>query len=113
MRIELADSDDWELRRFYLMTAALRVKMDEEASEIERLQVSNNDDRLVSFLERSAQSLERARDIDRRFRWFIEDMLYRGETNGLEQILRSHFRFLQSFSTLWLRHENAGGITPL
>ncbi|NOZ95045.1 MAG: hypothetical protein GXP47_09960 [Acidobacteria bacterium] len=104
---------DWELERFYLTTSALRVKMDEEASEIERLQASQDADRLFGFLERSAQSLERARDVDRRFRWFIEDMLYRGKTEGLEQIQRSHFRFLQSFATLWLRHESAGGITPL
>jgi len=104
---------EWELERFYLVTAALRVKMDEEASEIERLQASENTDQLFTFLERSAQSLERARDVDRRFRWFIEDMLYRGRTEGLEQIQRSHFRFLQSFATLWLRHESAGGITPL
>jgi len=104
---------EWELERFYLMTAALRVKMDEEASEIERLQASESTDHLFSFLERSAQSLERARDVDRRFHWFIEDMLYRGKTEGLEHIQRSHFRFLQSFATLWLRHESAGGITPL
>jgi len=104
---------EWEQHRFYLMAAALRVKMDEEASEIERLQVSSNEDRLSSYLERSSQSLERAREVDRRFRWFIEDMLYQGRTRGLEQIQRSYFRFLQSYSTLWLRHENAGGITPL
>ena len=107
------DTLGWELGSFYLRSAALRVKMEEEAAEIARLRQSNSSDRLYEMLERAAQSLERAREMDRRFQWFIEDMLYRGETAHLEQIYRSRFRFLNVFSHLWLEHQSSGGITPL
>ncbi len=103
----------WELERFFITSAALRVKMEEEAEEVARLARSTGADRLYEILERSAQSLERAREIDRRFHWFIEDMLYRGDTIHLEQVYRSHFRFMRAFSQLWLDHQENGGITPL
>lgn len=102
-----------ELQLFYLTSAALRVKLDEEAREIKRLADAGRHDRLADVLERSAQSLERAGEVDRRFRWFIDDMLYRGRTESIEQIYRSHFRFLRAFSGLWLEHQANGGITPL
>jgi len=106
-------SCQWELQLFYLLSAALRAKMEEETEEIARLRRSEAADRLHEMLERSAQSLERARDMDRRFQWFIDDMLYRGETDLLEQILRSRFRFLRAYSQLWLDHQACGGIPPL
>jgi hypothetical protein len=103
----------WELDRFFLMSAALRVKMEEETSEITRLENANNPDRLYEVLEHSAGSLERARDTDRRFQWFIDDMLFRGDTQQLEYIYRSRFRFLHAYSGLWLVHQRSGGLTPL
>jgi len=104
---------DWELDRFFLMSAALRVKMEEETNEITRLENANNPDRLYEVLEHSARSLERARDTDRRFQWFIDDMLFRGDTQQLEYIYRSRFRFLHAYSGLWLVHQRSGGLTPL
>ncbi len=103
----------WELQRFYLTAAALRVKMEEETAEITRLNQGNSADRLMEVLERAAQSLERARDVDRRFQWFIDDHLYRSDTQGLEQLYRSRFRFLRAYAALWLDHEASGGVTPL
>lgn len=103
----------WELQRFYLAAAALRVKMEEETAEIARLNQGNSADRLMEVLERAAQSLERARDVDRRFQWFIDDHLYRSDTRGLEQLYRSRFRFLHAYAALWLDHEASGGVTPL
>ncbi len=104
---------DWELDRFFLVSAALRVKMEEETNEIARLENANNPDRLYEVLEHSARSLERARDTDRRFQWFIDDMLFRGDTQQLEYIYRSRFRFLHAYSGLWLVHQKSGGLTPL
>ena len=103
----------WELQVFLLCSAALRVKMEEEISELSRLSQAGKAERLVELQERAAQSLERAREIDRRFRWFIDDMLFRGATERLEQIYRSHYRFLYAFSGLWLEHHASGGVTPL
>ncbi len=86
----------WELQVFLLSSAALRVKMEEEISELSRLSQAGKAGRLVELQERAAQSLERAREIDRRFRWFIDDMLFQGATERLEQIYRSHYRFLHA-----------------
>ncbi len=104
---------EWHLHLFFLTSAALRVRMQDEASEIERLRSSGHSDRLVELLERSSQSLERAREVERRFDWFVDDMLYRGATARLEEVFRSRFRFLHAYSTLWLDHQDQGGITPL
>ena len=103
----------WELQRFYLTAAALRIKMEEETAEIERLNRSNNAERLFEILERAGRSLERGREVEKRFQWFIDDHLYRGDTERLEQLYRSRFRFLLAYSRLWLDHQAAGGITPL
>jgi len=103
----------WELQAFFLTSAALRVKMEEEMSEIVRLKDTGHTERILEVLEHSAQSLERAREVDRRFRWFIDDMLFQGETELLEQVYRSHFRFLHIFSGLWLEHQSSGGVAPL
>ncbi len=103
----------WELQAFFLTSAALRVKMGEELSEIGRLRDAGHADKVLEVLEHSAQSLERAREVDRRFRWFIDDMLFQGQTELLEQVYRSHFRFLNSFSGLWLEHQSSGGVAPL
>jgi hypothetical protein len=104
---------EWELHRFFLSSAALRVKMEEEAQEIVHLETNENAERLAAVLENSAQSLERARDTDHRFQWFVDDMLFRGDTHKLEQVYRSRFRFLHAYSGLWLDHQRCGGLTPL
>jgi hypothetical protein len=104
---------EWELLRFFLSSAALRVKMEKEAQEIVHLETSGNAERLYAVLEDSALSLERARETDHRFQWFIDDMLFRGDTRQLDQVYRSRFRFLHAYSTLWLDHQRCGGLTPL
>ena len=104
---------EWHLHLFFLTSAALRVRMQEESAEIDRLRSAGRSDRLIELLERSSQSLERAREVERRFDWFVDDMLYRGATSRLEQVFRSRFRFLQAYSTLWLGHQDQGGLTPL
>ena len=104
---------EWELIRFFLSSAALRVKMEEEAAEIARLESTASTGRLSDVLDQSAQSLERARDTDHRFQWFVDDMLFRGDTHKLEQVYRSRFRFLHAYSGLWLDHQRCGGMTPL
>ena len=103
----------WELEVFFLRSAALRIKMDEERSQIDNLALNESEERVFELLESSAQSLERAREMDHRFQWFIDDLLYGGETEKLEQLYRSRFRFLHSYSGLWLEHQARGGLTPL
>lgn len=104
---------EWELQAFFVRSAALRIKMDGERAEIQRLTPTESDERVFQILERSGQSLERAREVDHRFQWFIDDLLYSGDTERLEQLYRSRFRFLHSYSGLWLDHQARGGLTPL
>jgi hypothetical protein len=106
-------SIEWELARFFITIAALRIKIREEIETIERLRSSYDSERFYEVLERAGRSLERAGEMDRRFQWFIDDMLYRGETRRLEEIYRSRFRLLRLYAQLWLDHQEAGGVTPL
>ena len=107
------DNEQQHLHQFFLTSAALRVKMEEERCEIDRLASSSKTERLFEMLESSASSLDRAREVERRFLWFIDDMLYRADTESLEQVYRSRFRFLYAFAGLWLDHQKNGGLTPL
>jgi hypothetical protein len=94
-----------------LQTAALRVRIDEEAREIDRLK-SRDRELLDSALERAAQTLQRAAEMERRFHWFIDDALYRGDTENLDPLHRTRFRLLRAYSGLWLLHNEHGGTPP-
>ena len=100
-----------ERDRLYLQTAALRVRIDEEAREIDRLK-SRDRELLESALERAAQTLQRAAEMERRFHWFIDDALYRGDTENLDPLHRTRFRLLRAYSGLWLLHNEHGGTPP-
>jgi len=100
-----------ERDRLYLQTAALRVRIDEEAREIDRLR-SRDRERLELFLERASQTLQRAAEMERRFHWFIDDALYRSDTESFDPLHRTRFRLLRAYSGLWLLHNELGGTPP-
>jgi hypothetical protein len=91
--------------------AALRIRLDDEAREIDRLQ-KRGSEHLPQALERASQSLQRAAELDRRFGWLVDDALYRGETEHLETMYRCRFRLLRAYSGLWLIHNERGGLSP-
>lgn len=100
-----------ERARQLIQAAALRLRMDEEAREIDRLDRMGSE-RLAVLLERATQSLQRAYELDKRFDWFIDDALYRGDTDFLERLHRARFRLLRAYSGLWLIHNDRGGVSP-
>ncbi|MCU0292342.1 MAG: hypothetical protein MUF10_10210 [Thermoanaerobaculaceae bacterium] len=100
-----------ERARLLVQAAALRVRMDEEAGEIDRLHRQSSE-HLADLLERASQSLQRAVELERRFDWFIDDALYRGEMEHMEQLHRCRFRILHAHSGLWLIHNERGGVSP-
>jgi hypothetical protein len=100
-----------ERAKHMLEAAALRNRLDEEAREIDRLQ-KRGSDHFPEALERASQSLQRAAELDRRFGWMLEDALFRGDTEHLEQMYRCRFRLLRAYSGLWLIHNERGGISP-
>jgi hypothetical protein len=106
-----AVSLDAERSALLLQAAALRIRLDDEAREIDRLQ-RRGSDHLPETLERASQSLQRAAELDRRFGWLVDDALYRGETEHLEKLYRCRFRLMRAYSGLWLIHNERGGISP-
>lgn len=110
-RRNVANSLDDLRHQLFFQTAALRIRMDEEAREVIRLG-RRGSEKLHDVLDRATQSLQRAADLDRRFQWFIEDALYRGDTEHLEKLYRSRYRLLRAYSGLWLIHNERGGISP-
>ena len=100
-----------ERAKHLLQAAALRIRLDEEAREIDRLQ-KRGSEHFPEALERASQSLQRAAELDRRFGWMVEDALYQGDTEHLEQLYRCRFRLLRAYSGLWLIHNERGGISP-
>ncbi len=100
-----------ERARLLVQAAALRIRMDDEAREIDRLQ-KRGSEHLAEALERASQSLQRASEIERRFGWLVDDALYRGDTEFLERLYRCRFRLLRAYSGLWLIHNDRGGISP-
>lgn len=100
-----------EQTKAFAWGAALRLRADEEAREIDRLS-KRGSERLAEVLEQATQTLQRAQDLDRRFTWLIEDALYRGETQHLDRLYRSRFRLLRAYAGLWLIHNDRGGISP-
>jgi hypothetical protein len=106
-----AGSFSSERATLLLQAAALRIRLDDEAREIDRLE-KRGSEHFPEALERAAQSLQRAAELDRRFGWLVEDALYRGDTEHLEQMYRARFRLLRAYSGLWLIHNERGGISP-
>ncbi len=110
-RRDVANSLDDQRHQLFFQAAALRIRLDEEAREVIRLD-RRGSEKLNDILDRATQSLQRAADLDRRFQWFIEDALYRGDTEHLEKLYRSRFRLLRAYSGVWLIHNERGGISP-
>ncbi len=94
-----------------VQAAALRIRLDDEAREIDRLQ-RRGSEHFPEALEGASQSLQRAAELDRRFGWLVEDALYRGDTEHLEKLYRCRFRLMRAYSGLWLIHNERGGISP-
>jgi len=102
---------NYERARLLVQATALRIRMDDEAREIDRLQ-RRGSEHLADTLERASQSLQRASEIERRFSWVVDDALYRGDTDFLEPLYRCRFRLLRAYSGLWLIHNDRGGLSP-
>ena len=97
--------------RLFMKATALRIRIDEEAREIDRLRRLGSE-YLPNLLERATQSLQRAAELERRCQWFVDDALYRGDVEHLEALYRSRMRLLRAYAGLWLIHNDSGGISP-
>lgn len=99
-----ADEDTEELWMLYLRAAALRIKVDEEATSLATAMAAGvRPD--ADLLPRARQSLDCAKEIDEQFGDFLQEAVYYANPKILHQLYRSRFRLLRGFSGLWLIYD--------
>ena len=86
----------------YLRAAALRLKIDEEAREVNALQYG--DAPSANLLDRVRATLDRAKEFDETFKDYLQEGLYSNPKN-LHRLYRSRLRLLRSYSGLWLIYD--------
>ncbi|PYQ27057.1 MAG: hypothetical protein DMF57_18735 [Acidobacteria bacterium] len=102
-----AEEDNDELWVLYLRAAALRIKVDEEATMLAAsigAGVSPEND----LLARAKGSLDCGKELDESFNDFLHEAVYYSNPKILHQLYRSRFRLLRGFSGLWLIYDRGG-----
>lgn len=96
--------DSEELWMLFLRAAALRVKVDEEATILATALTAGvrPDGQLLS---RAKQSLDAAKEFDEVFGDYLREPMYFKNAKILHQLYRSRFRLLRAFSGLWLIYD--------
>lgn len=99
-----ADEDNDDLWMLYLRAAALRVKVDEEATIMATAMAAGvrPEDELLS---KAKASLDLAKELDELFGEFLHEAAYYSKPHILHQLYRSRFRLLRGFSGLWLIYD--------
>lgn len=95
------ETDDLHL--LYLRAAALRIRIDDQASAIALVEARTQPDRLL--LSEVKDSLDRSKELDQRFKEFLHEGLCYSSQKNLHRLYRSRLRLLRSFSGLWLVYD--------
>ena len=99
-----AEEDTEELWMLYLRAAALRIKVDEEATSLATaMAASVKPD--ADLLPRARRSLDTAKELDEQFGDLLQEAVYYTNPKILRQLYRSRFRLLRGFSGLWLIYD--------
>ena len=98
------EDDTEELWTVFLRGAALRLKIDEEATNLAASR-SAGLPADVELLERARQSLDLSKELDALFNGFLHEAVYESSSRVLHQLYRSRFRLLRGFSGLWLIYD--------
>lgn len=102
-----AEEDNDDLWILYMRAAALRIKVDEEATMLAAsigAGVLAESDVLAS----AKQSLDTGKELDEQFNDFLHEAVYYSNPKILHQLYRSRFRLLRGFSGLWLIYDRGG-----
>ena len=99
-----AEEDNEELWMLYLRAAALRLKVDEEATIIATAMAAGVRPE-PELLARAKRSLDLAKELDEQFGDFLQEAVYYSNRRILHQLYRSRFRLLRGFSGLWLIYD--------
>ena len=102
-----ADEDNEDLWVLLLRAAALRLRVDDEATNLAAANAAGiaPDDALLT---RARGSLDCAKELDEAFNGFLHDAVYYANPKILHQLYRSRFRLLRCFSGLWLIYDRGG-----
>lgn len=99
-----AEEDNEELWMVYLRAAALRLKVDEEATILATAMAAGVRPE-PELLTRAKTSLDLAKELDELFGDFLQEAVYYANRRILHQLYRSRFRLLRGFSGLWLIYD--------
>lgn len=99
-----ADEDAEELWMLYLRAAALRIKVDEEATILATAMAAGVKPE-ADLLANAKRSLDAAKELDEQFGDFLQEAVYYTNRRILHQLYRSRFRLLRGFSGLWLIYD--------
>jgi hypothetical protein len=102
-----AEEDNEELWLLYVRAAALRLKIDEEAT-ILATAASANARPEPELLAKAKKSLDLAKALDEQFGDLLQEAVYYSNRRILRQLYRSRFRLLRGFSGLWLIYDRQG-----
>jgi hypothetical protein len=102
------EEDSEELWLLYLSSAALRLKIDEEATIVATATAAGIRPE-ADLLQRAKSSLDCARELDERFGQVLSETNFATDQRLLHQIYRSRFRLLRGFSGLWLIYDKLNG----
>ena len=104
-RLDAESEDDTEeLWMLHVRAAALRVKVDEEATILATAIAAGVHPEATLFT-RAKQSLDLAKELDALFADFLQEAVYYSNRQILHQLYRSRFRLLRGFSGLWLIYD--------
>ncbi len=99
-----AEEDSEELWMLYLRAAALRLKVDEEATILATAMAAGVRPE-PELLARAKKSLDLAKELDEQFGDLLQEAVYYANRRILHQLYRSRFRLLRGFSGLWLIYD--------
>jgi len=102
-----AEEDKEELWTLYLRAAALRLKVDEEATMLAASMAAGVSPE-PEILSTAKQSLDCGKELDEQFNDFLHEAVYYSNPKILHQLYRSRFRLLRGFSGLWLIYDRGG-----
>jgi hypothetical protein len=91
----------------YVRAAALRLKIDEEAT-ILATAISAGARPESELLAKAKKSLDLAKSLDEQFGDLQQEAVYYSNRRILHQLYRSRFRLLRGFSGLWLIYDRQG-----
>ncbi len=106
-RASEAEEDSDELWLLYLRAAALRIKVDEEATLLAASTGAGISPE-PELLAKAKHSLDSGKELDEQFNDFLHEAVYYSNPKILHQLYRSRFRLLRGFSGLWLIYDRGG-----